>query len=266
MKRMFTVIMLLLFSLLLTVPMTAQAFTTTGEEQVVPTGEQYSPPASKAEVDTAAGKVSREVKNLNQKLTGKKGAITKLAGSVQALTAAAEKNTSAITDASTKLRRQARYNTYGICGLLVIVGVIVIFYRRSQRQTTSLATAVKQVTKAVEQARDQIISEVGEVPGKTAERMSEATTFEVDTTGFRVKYTPSEGCWYETIHVPKNMDGNPLTYERTPESNRGTAKTNFRRTMEKYFRGDFDSPEYKLQKELLQHLIRTKEISFHKIS
>lgn len=188
-------------------------------------------------------------------------------------------------------------NAQAIVILLVLVGlgiVAVILARtskvRAAENNQPIIAGIKlvadetraQANKAAEEARAQneavlktvaeglsrINENIGDIPRRTAEAIKalDPTPFEFEAGGKKVKYqSPKTGIaegFYLLLHVPANAATvDPSTYERSPETARGIARRSCRQTMQKYFEGAYNAPEYAMQKSLIEHLIATGEIS-----
>ncbi len=277
----------------------AHAFEYAGQEQVVPAQTSIAVDQTANELKKLRGelggtkRVVSALKKEEAKRTASEENLAKqtkelgetAVSSLQQNAAANAAMTNSVASLKTNLNKfgskvdevnSSVYGDYIVLGFIIIVALVTILFvlvslqRNLRREIRESATAVEQaVEQVVVQARDHIVNEV---PNRTATaiRTLDSSPFEFEAAGHQVTYkSPAEGIaegYYLTLHVPKDMAGDAAIYHRDHETNRGVARRNIRKTMQQYFEGKFDAPEYELQKKLIEHLKSTGEISYRKIS
>jgi preprotein translocase subunit YajC len=274
MKKIFSVILAVVIMVLVASVVQAKTERQMADEILGDKSLSYVAPAPSDDsvITTLSKKISSFKANINKKLFGdkkNKGEFAKLKEQADENTNKINKNIDQKSDA---LGKQAEDNAWLICLFIVALAIFIyILYRRNKKHTISqidsLAGRLISTDKSVE-----ILGAIKEIPAETVKciKTLDPAPFEFEAAGHQVVYqSPLEGInegYYLKLHVPENMAGDPATYDRPHEINWGVAKRECRKTMRLYFEGKFNAPEYKLQKELIEYLVKTGEISYRKIS
>lgn len=178
-----------------------------------------------------------------------------------------------ITEEGQATRDQENRDAW-ITRLVVIVAVVVavavlvaVLWRRIGASENRVLNAIGTSANNVVQAVDSVSKKVDDAPQKIADIVlkKDVSPFSYEFGGKTLTYAAAkeiDGCVvYRELHVPKGATGNAADYERNEEDSRSKAGSNFRKTMKRYFSGEFDSDEYKLQREVIEyHIPGAKEI------
>ena len=151
---------------------------------------------------------------------------------------------------------------------LAILGFVLILSNRKVVEDVKCAAKAGAIV-GVNALDKRLFEELPvKVAEKTAEKMKEFNSepFKYEAGGKSVTQgvpdeAKADNC-YLLIHVPENMNGTAASYERKSEANRGIAQRNCRKTMQRYFAGEFNGPTFTLQKALIDHLISSGEIKY----
>jgi hypothetical protein len=230
----------------------AQAFTVTEEVQVTRgTVNINNNPAPSADLDKAVKALSKKTGRIEKSVKRQEKAIISVAESAGKIATASEKNADAIKKADGKLDNVANTQK-GIAAAAnriyaVLVGAVIAGF------ILALVALV-----AILRSQGRIERKVEEVPDRTVETILDPWSFEI--AGRTVTWNPADKAAPQEIHVPKGTAGDLASFVRHTETRPGVARRNFRKTLERYFRGDFNTPEYSLQSELIESLTASGEI------
>ncbi|MEI8343411.1 MAG: hypothetical protein WCF93_00505 [Candidatus Moraniibacteriota bacterium] len=157
----------------------------------------------------------------------------------------------------------------GILGLIAACFLGVTLWRRigasEGRVINAIRTSADNVSNGVTQVNKNLNAVAKTVDEVHSVLKKDASPFTYEVDGRKLDYAAAEeidgSVIYRELYVPKGATGNAAEYERNEEDSRSKAGSNFRRTMKRYFAGDFDSDEYKLQREVIEHYVpAAKEI------
>ncbi|NTV41228.1 MAG: hypothetical protein HGA61_03055 [Candidatus Moranbacteria bacterium] len=267
-----------LVALMLVMPVASQAFEITGDQVVagVQTPAVKAPVVRTVVARPTASLTAKRVKDLIGKTAGLERAVNNNSNKLEentnniaGLTTAMENLTKGFDFWGTSLKNHTS-NVALILGavfVLCIAGLGIylgaLFNRRSEEITTAVREGVAETRAAIDT-----------VPERTAAviRTLDPSPFVFNVAGNEVSYQSPVECaaegYYLELHVPKDEQGTAATYERGHQTARGVAQRNCAKTMRLYFEGKFDAPatEYKLQKELIEHLVATGAIKYRKLS
>lgn len=276
-------------AMMLAMPITSQAFEVVGDQQVTVAQPQSGASASDDAVLAMKG-LSRRIgtantvaRNSNVLALRNAKANEKIATSIRkdlvpAIGKGFANTNGKITAEANNLGEQASKNAWligGLIGACLLVSIIVGALRhRGTRNAINGTTNLRadELLAAVTEGVAAIRADVATVPEltKTAIRTLDPSPFVFEASGHEVTYqSPSEGIaagYYLELHVPKDQVGDAATYDRGHQLSRGVAQRNCAKTMRLYFEGKLDAPEYKLQKELIEHLVATGAIKYRKLS
>jgi hypothetical protein len=121
-------------------------------------------------------------------------------------------------------------------------------------------------TKAVIDPKLKTLSEkMDDLPKKVVAEGAklDPSPFIVEVDGERMTYQSSlkgikEG-YFLPLYAPANMSADAAKYDPEPETSRGKARRSSEKTMLRYLAGDFDEPQFRLQKEYIELLESKKD-------
>lgn len=278
------------------VPM-AWSFNISGEEISPAATSVSSSSASADEMKLEVVKITKIVKGSDRAAAARHKELKKENGEIRGAVVSLAKSQGEVIE---KVAHSS-WITWGAIALAVIliIGVGVFFYRRIQRDargffprlwntmgdnlqvatdtyrsaeiTRNTSAEALELMRVVNTKLGTIETKIDEVPEKTAALVKalDPADFVFEVENHVVTYkSPAEGItegYYLRIYVPKDMAGDPATYSRDIESSRGAVNRELKKIMAKFFRGEFDAPEFALQKALIQYLRANGELTWRTV-